>query len=279
MKKIILTAHHKNDLAIPIFKKYFNPIQVGSILNEVNLGIERDDSGLNISHKNKNYCELTAYYYAYKNLEFDYAGLMHYRRVFSTRKYSLSDFSNFSTYFMRLFLDLFSVRDVNLYLENNLKVSSLKNLERDCGSFYNYLKVQEFDIIVPKKVRYAYLNISNQYAINHCGYQLDRFNRITMDKYPEFAPVITKVLQRKKIYPYNMFVMKRKFFMNYHEMLFNVLNEMEEYVDLNSMNSYQARIFGFLSERFLNYYIELVRQKENVRINELRTIFLKDDIS
>ncbi len=68
MKKLILTAHHKNGIVIPIFKKYSYPIQVGAALNEVDLGIARDDSGENISERNKNYCELTAYYYAYKNL-------------------------------------------------------------------------------------------------------------------------------------------------------------------------------------------------------------------
>ena len=41
-----------------------------------------DDEGDNISNKNKTYCELTAQYWAWKNMEADYYGFFHYRRYF-----------------------------------------------------------------------------------------------------------------------------------------------------------------------------------------------------
>ena len=42
-----------------------------------------DDEGENISDKNPMYCELTAQYWAWKNLDADYYGFCHYRRYFN----------------------------------------------------------------------------------------------------------------------------------------------------------------------------------------------------
>lgn len=40
----------------------------------------RDNEGDNISGKNPDYCELTAQYWAWKNIDCDYYGFFHYRR-------------------------------------------------------------------------------------------------------------------------------------------------------------------------------------------------------
>lgn len=61
----------------------FLPIQAGKAIADVDLGIQGDDTGDNISEKNKQYCETTALYWAWKNLKnVEYIGLNHYRRRF-----------------------------------------------------------------------------------------------------------------------------------------------------------------------------------------------------
>lgn len=60
---------------------YF-PIQVGKRSSQLNLKILGDDTGISISQKNPNYCELTALFWAWKNTNFDIYGLVHYRRYF-----------------------------------------------------------------------------------------------------------------------------------------------------------------------------------------------------
>lgn len=79
----ILVACHKADSNIRQDDIYM-PIQVGKALHpELDLGFQCDNTGDNISEKNGSYCELTALYWAWKNLkDLDYIGLCHYRRYF-----------------------------------------------------------------------------------------------------------------------------------------------------------------------------------------------------
>lgn len=58
------------------------PIQVGKAKNKVDIEEISDDTGDNISIKNDSYCELTALYWIWKNTDYEYIGLCHYRRKF-----------------------------------------------------------------------------------------------------------------------------------------------------------------------------------------------------
>ena len=61
------------------------PIQVGAALAKKRFdGVLHDDEGTdNVSELNKSYCEMTAQYWAWKNVEADYYGFCHYRRYLS----------------------------------------------------------------------------------------------------------------------------------------------------------------------------------------------------
>lgn len=61
---------------------YVYPIQVGAALTDRRLVDLQDNQGDNISAKNRNYCELTATYYAWKHSHAAYKGICHYRRIF-----------------------------------------------------------------------------------------------------------------------------------------------------------------------------------------------------
>ena len=81
--KIIVATHKKYQM--PEDQMYF-PVQVGA---EGKTKIEeytQDNTGNNISLKNPYFCELTGLYWAWKNLEAENIGLVHYRRYFTTMR-------------------------------------------------------------------------------------------------------------------------------------------------------------------------------------------------
>lgn len=79
----ILVACHKPDKVFS--NDVYVPIHVGRAVSkykEEMKDIIGDDTGDNMSEKNPFYSELTAQYWAWKNLDSEYVGLCHYRRYF-----------------------------------------------------------------------------------------------------------------------------------------------------------------------------------------------------
>ncbi len=86
-KIVILVATHKPDKVYQ--DDIYTPIHVGRAVSKYKEEMAEfigDDTGDNISEKNPFYCELTACYWAWKNLKnIEYVGLCHYRRYFEER--------------------------------------------------------------------------------------------------------------------------------------------------------------------------------------------------
>ncbi|MBR6486575.1 MAG: DUF4422 domain-containing protein [Lachnospiraceae bacterium] len=82
----IYVAHSIYDADLPIkpeLKDYESPIHVGAALADKKLFEITDADGAdNISEKNRQYCETTGIYLAWKNDTADYVGFSHYRRRF-----------------------------------------------------------------------------------------------------------------------------------------------------------------------------------------------------
>lgn len=88
MEKIkILVACHKPGNVY--HNNVYIPMHVGRAISEYKnemASMLGDDTGENISNKNTQYCELTAHYWAWKNLhDVEYIGFYHYRRFFKDK--------------------------------------------------------------------------------------------------------------------------------------------------------------------------------------------------
>ena len=77
--RIYTITHKPFQLHEQADQQIYLPLHVGRVLGE-DLGYMGDDTGDNISRKNKTYCELTGLYWIWKNVICDIVGIAHYRR-------------------------------------------------------------------------------------------------------------------------------------------------------------------------------------------------------
>lgn len=198
------------------------PVQAGAEGKE-SIGYLRDDAGDNISAKNKNYCELTALYWAWKNLDADYMGLVHYRRHFTAKGARGSRSDKFA------------------------RVLSGEQLAD---------VLRKTDIIVPKPRNYFIETNYSQYVHAHHAEDLDTTREILAEKYPQYVAAYDSSMKKTVGHRFNMFVMKRDRFNAYCEWLFDILFELEKRLDISQYSAYDARVFGFVSERLLDVWLD-----------------------
>lgn len=104
---------------MPEDSSLYLPILVGAVNNwKSGIDYQRDDEGENISSKNPFFNELTAMYWAWKNLEdTEYVGMVQYRRVFTDNKKQLANRENFEE--MLADCDVLLPKKRKYYIETN----------------------------------------------------------------------------------------------------------------------------------------------------------------
>jgi len=216
------------------------PIQVGKVLSQDDFGYLADNSGDNISQKNRSFSELTALYWAWKNgffEESDYCGLVHYRRYFSGNE----TFGKFQ-----------------ILWEKDIEELML-----------------EYDVLVPVKRKYYIETIRSHYGHAHYKKDLDILEEVLAEVSPEYMDAFAKVMGQRSLFLYNMFVMKTAYFDDYCSWLFEILFEVEKRVDISDYDAYQGRIFGFLAERLFNVWI--FHHHLKVKVKEVKVVNLEGE--
>ena len=76
------------------------------------------------------------------------------------------------------------------------------------------------------------------------------------------------------MYLYNMFVTSKDFLNEYASWLFDILETLESEIqsDVEQRDSFQQRVYGFLSERLLTVYVEYKKQK-GFKIKEVPVVY------
>ena len=253
----ILLACNREDISIPDNELIY-PIQVGAALADNHFGgMLHDDEGINISSKNPQYCELTAQYWAWKNLDADYYGFFHHRRYLS---FSDEHFP------------------ANCFADVKLKTNDQATLQKiGLNPSLMSSTIEQNDLILPNQgmfvdgetIRQQYENAPFHYADD-----LQCVLDIIGEKYPQMLDSANEYLDGKKGYFCNIFIMKRHIFYDYCEWLFSILQEHENRCSFDNYCPEAYRVSGYLGERLFGIYATWLKGKTDTSYKELqRTVF------
>ena len=211
---IYIVTHKRLDL--PRMKGY-RAIQVGGAADDFP-GCLRDNTGSSIAEKNANYCELTAMYWIWKNVDDPCKGLAHYRRYFGKRPLSSR------------------VGDILPY---DALVGMLEGR----------------DLLAARPAVY-HVSAREQLLMECCAPEtFDRLEAVVEGLAPEYMDAFRAFFAGNRASQYNMLFSRREVFDDYSAWLFPILFTLEDQVDLTGESDYRKRLYGFLGERLMNVWM------------------------
>lgn len=242
--KIYLCCHKHFNIVPP----FAVPYQGGSSINPPVTGALGDNGEKgNISEKNKEYCELTIQYHAWKNDDLQSYGFCHYRRFFCF------DEAIRKPYLVRKKL---SKNEIRRFFKSESEIAAA---------------IRDYDIVTLKSEKTAD-TVYNYYcsSLHHYKEDIDLFIKILKECYPWLSDACDSYMQQSRQYFCNMFIMSKEYFFEYCEILFIILKKFDEMKQMHG--DFQSdRTDGYLAERFLGIYITFVRGN-GARIKELPRI-------
>lgn len=227
------------------------PVQVGAALADSRFpGFLYDDTGENISAKNRSYCELTAQYWAWKNADADYYGFFHYRRY--------------------LYPDIRAKRPYQI--EKKADISLLNRL-----SYEGFLDlIQQHDMILPMGEN-MYLPVREHYAKAsfHHREDLELTEKIVREISPGYETALEQYLSGTVCYFGNIFIMCKSVFQEYCNWLFSILEEFDRRANTGNYGPQEMRVDGYLGERLLGTFY--LHQRDRLDVLELPRVHFVSD--
>lgn len=262
----ILVCFHKDSVIIS--DDIYTPIHVGKSNSQIQLPMIGDNTGDNISELNGLFCELTGLYWGWKNLNADYIGLSHYRRLFAFP--SFRDFcdsiKNRITYLgYKLYFTLTRPSAIFMGYSYVRKINNENILKKSSDSFTKELRRHieqhpETKAFALKPVRIG--NLTNYYFFSSVsgGKHIDFAETVTKDLFPHLYPYLEKTLRDNKLYYANMVIMKKDVLDDYCTFLFGVLMKhfnwcLEEKIVSSIEDKAISRLMGYIAEVLTSAYI------------------------
>ena len=225
-----------------------------------------DDTGDNISDKNRFYSECSAIYWAWKNYDKlgnpDYIGLMHYRRHFI---FNEEYFSRKKKCYDEQIYKL--AYEESIYKDYTVKIGlDDGHIERVC---------QDYDLVVSKYTDFTMhdnCNLRDDYSEYIEGTKAKDFDLMVetvLKMYPSYENSLKKHINGYAKLSFNMFVMKKELFFEYCEFLFNILFYMEKQIDFSTYSTNGKRTLGYIAEILLTIFVWKLEEDSSRKILKL----------
>lgn len=237
MDRLYIIASHKDISTEELSYPYFE-ICNSDCGNRPNGYKKYDDSyPINISDKNKAYCELSPLYSIWKN-DFNYkmVGLGHYRRLLN-----FDPKVNQQSFFEQKFENRKSVSE---YLSKHMQVSD--NLFITSTPFNVGSILEQFNIFHPQLI------------------DLFKHSFSVFNKQNSNSPSAENFFRNSgQLHTCNMFYGSRDLVDQWCNQIFNLLFELEKDVP-SDLDGYQSRWAGFFAERYLSFFISQISDKAKI---------------
>ena len=214
----------------------------------------KDNTGLNISNKNKFYGEYTFHYWIWKNylnsLNEGWIGFCQYRKFWGEKKIDIDNlsFEKLNEFSLKKipdkFLDYESILGEPFYV-NQFKFS--KFLKKGFKKF-----ISSPSLLFDKNKR----SIKFHFDLFHGNGNLDKAIQLLEDNDREdFRQFVEKNVSFN---PHNMFICKsKKILEDYYKSIFPWLQRCEEEFGFDNLRGYGLqRIYGFLAERYMSFWFK-----------------------
>ncbi|MFI3300971.1 MAG: DUF4422 domain-containing protein [Candidatus Gastranaerophilales bacterium] len=252
MSKVKIYVSYK-DKHIPLKSDVIKQIQTGrAIADEIFEEMIGDDTGDNISSLNPSYCELSAFYWIWKNYAQignpEHIGFMHHRRHL-------------------LFGDNICTENLPIcFIGMNEEYISQKLAEQNIPKY-----ISNYDMLVASPI-HSDLTLEEQYAFYHhktdFEYLLEILKKHSMEDYN----LMQKHKKDKYVYFLNMFVMPKDMFFEYCSWIFPIIEIFYAQYKEREYDEYQKRLF--IGERLTSLFIEK-KKLEGFKIKELPFSFVE----
>lgn len=230
-----------------------------------------DNTGDNISEKNKKYCELTTQYWAWKNVEADYYGFCHYRRFLIMKENNDKENKSERGQIISSVL--------NEYTAEKYQLSNESAME----SYVN-----QYDMILPKKQNIKILStplgkqrsVYKHFAAHDRLFMNANDLKLLMDiikeEYPEYYSDAVEYMGGSEFWGFNCFVLKKELFFELCEFEFGVLKRLENMVDLQKYNKQMSRIYGFMGEILsCIFFYHIQKTRKGIRTAECNLVYFE----
>lgn len=252
-------------------------IPVNSVVSAVHAGaadsvskfypITDADTQDNISHLNSLYSELTVHYMLLASEQRhlpERIGFMHYRRFL--------DFSDPQTQWEKIkrrLVFLNPQRRFGIKLTSSLLEPKLISRA-----------AHKADLVVPwpfdvrragfSSVRDQYISSTSHFESDWeiCGSVIERL-------YPDLYAEWSKLERSYLLHMGNIYIMRKKLFLEYGEILFKILEQVRAEVNFDNRSSPEKRVLGYLAERIFTAFVGLKRQEGEISIATLPLILIK----